>query len=109
MTEEEPAAFRDSRHDTPEPELEDADLSAPEDEPEEPVTVAEVEEEPISGHTWPPEPTPVGHLVVQDNVREPGVQHTHTPGEGNAEDVISSHPTGSTGVPYPTGLARPAP
>lgn len=26
-----------------------------------------------------PEPTPVGHGIIQDNVTEPGVQHTGTP------------------------------
>lgn len=37
-----------------------------------------------------PEPVPVGHQVVQDNVTEPGVQHTHTPdGEGGVQ--TSSH------------------
>lgn len=38
-----------------------------------------------------PEPKPVGHGVVQDNVSEPGVQHTHEVDEDGEVVATSSH------------------
>lgn len=55
--------------------------TGPVDPPAEPEAVEEAEPQ--------PEPTVVGHGVVQDNVSEPGMQHTKTP-EG---EVTSSAQT----------------
>lgn len=38
-----------------------------------------------------PEPKPIGHGVVQDNVSEPGVQHTHQVDEEGEILETSSH------------------
>jgi hypothetical protein len=57
---------------------EETDPAAPEGTP-----VDDVDEQ--------PEPKPVGHGVVQDNVSEPGVQHTYQVDEDGSVTDTSSH------------------
>ena len=60
------------------------DAPEPEAEPEPVAESVEV----VGGQ---PEPTPVGHQVVQDNVSEPGRQVTRTP-EGEVTSATEADP-----------------
>jgi hypothetical protein len=54
-------------------------------------TDVETEDEAAAEVTEQAEPQPVGHRVVQDNVSEPGVQHTHQVDEDGEIVETSSH------------------
>jgi hypothetical protein len=51
-----------------------------------------------------PEPKPVGATVVQDNVSEPGVQHTHQVGPDGEVLQTSSHGADDTEAVEDSGL-----